>query len=85
MLDARVCLEIYEYCQKEYKKLEQKEGRYDPKHDRIVMERASKRFKMSETIINKAFDLAAQTVLKKNLTKERTERIIRNKLQLESF
>lgn len=40
---------------------------------------AAKEFQMSDHIINKAFDLAAQT-LSKNNNKIASERIIRNKL-----
>lgn len=79
MLDSKKCLEIYEFCQQQYKKLEKKNGHYSPKHDRIVMELAAKEFQMSDIIINKAFDLAAQT-LKKNSNRAVSERIIRNKL-----
>jgi hypothetical protein len=71
-------LEIYEFCQQQYKKLEKKNGHYSPKHDRIVMELAAKEFQMSDSIINKAFDLAAQTLSKNN--RVTSERIIRNKL-----
>lgn len=78
MLDSKKCLEIYEFCQNQYKKLEKKNGHYSPKHDNIVMELAAKEFKMNDTIINKAFDLAAQTLSKNNKT--RSEVIIRNKL-----
>lgn len=78
MLDSRKCLEIYEFCQQQYKKLEKKNGHYSPKHDKVVMELAAKEFQMSETIINKAFDLAAQTLSKNS--KSTSERIIRNKL-----
>ncbi len=78
MLDSRKCLEIYDFCQEQYKKLEKKNGHYSPKHDKIVMELAAKEFQMSDTIINKAFDLAAQA-LKKN-DKANSEKIIRNKL-----
>ncbi len=78
MLDSRKCLEIYEFCQQQYKKLEKKNGYYSPKHDKVVMELAAKEFQMSETIINKAFDLAAQTLSKNS--KATSERIIRNKL-----
>ncbi len=42
------------------------------------MELAAKKFQMSEVLINKAFDLAAQTIGKNNIDK--SERIIRNKL-----
>lgn len=69
MLEIKKCLEIYEYCQKQYRKLEKKEGRYSPKQDKIVMEMAAKEFKMSEDIINKAFDMAAHVMLKKVLNK----------------
>ncbi len=71
-------MEIYEFCQQQYKKLEKKNGHYSPKHDKVVMELAAKEFQMSETIINKAFDLAAQTLSKNS--KSTSERIIRNKL-----
>lgn len=78
LLDAKKCLEIYEFCQKHYKKLEQKDGHYSPKHDKTVMELAAKEFKMSEIVINKAFDLAAQTLVKQDVTKG--ERIVRKKV-----
>ncbi|WP_024833615.1 hypothetical protein [Ruminiclostridium josui] len=78
MLDARKCLEIYEFCQSQYKKLEKKTGHYSPKHDKVVMELAAKEFQMSEATINNAFDLAAQTLSKNNRIK--SEKIIRNKL-----
>ncbi|EMS73778.1 hypothetical protein [Ruminiclostridium cellobioparum] len=78
MLDSKKCLEIYEFCQQQYKKLEKKNGLYSPKHDKIVMELAAKEFQMSDAIINKAFDLAAQTLSKNNRAK--SEKIIRNKL-----
>ena len=42
------------------------------------MEIAAKEFQMSEIIINKAFDLATQTLSKNN--KIKSEKIIRNKL-----
>jgi len=73
-----MCLEIYEFCQKQYRKLEKKEGHYNPKHDKQVMELAAKKFQMSDVIINKVFDLAAQTLSKNNVN--RSEKIIRNKL-----
>lgn len=78
MLDGKKCLEIYDFCQNHYKKLEKRDGHYNPKHDKTVMELAAKEFQMSDTNINKAFDLAAQT-LKKN-SKSNSEKIIRNKL-----
>ncbi|ACL75734.1 hypothetical protein [Ruminiclostridium cellulolyticum] len=78
MLDSRKCLEIYEFCQNQYKKLEKKTGFYSPKHDKVVMELAAKEFQMSEAIINNAFDLAAQTLSKNS--KSKSEKIIRNKL-----
>lgn len=78
MLDSKKCLEIYEFCQQHYKKLEKKNGHYSPKHDKIVMELAAKEFQMSEIFINKAFDLATQTLSKNNISK--SEKIIRNKL-----
>jgi LAS superfamily LD-carboxypeptidase LdcB len=79
LLDARKCLEIYDFCQQQYVKLEKKnKGIYSPKHDKIVMELAAKKFQMSETIINKAFDLAQQTLSKNSKTK--SEKIIRDKL-----
>jgi len=78
LLDSKKCLEIYEFCQQQYKKLEIKNGHYNPKHDKIVMEIAAKEFQMSDNIINKAFDLAAQTLSKNN--KIKSEKIIRNKL-----
>lgn len=78
MLDSKKCLEIYDFCQQQYKKLEIKQGHYNPKHDKIVMEMAAKEFQMSDAIINKAFDLAAQTLSKYG--KNKSESIIRNKL-----
>ncbi|OPX42204.1 hypothetical protein CLHUN_38540 [Ruminiclostridium hungatei] len=78
MLDSRKCLEIYEFCQQQYKKLEKKNGHYSPKHDKIVMELAAKEFQMSDVVINKAFDLAAQTLSKNS--RATSEKIIRNKL-----
>jgi len=78
MLDSKKCLEIYEFCQSQYKRLEKKNGHYSTKHDNIVMELAAKQFQMSDIIINKAFDLAAQTLSKNN--KIKSEQIIRNKL-----
>lgn len=78
MLDSKKCLEIYDFCQKQYEKLEKRDGRYSPRHDKVVMDLAAKEFQMGETIINKAFDLAAQTLSKNNKTK--SEKIIRNKL-----
>lgn len=78
LLDSKRCLEIYDFCQKQYEKLEKRDGHYNPKHDKIVMEIAAKEFQMSDTIINKAFDLAAQTLSKNN--KVKSEKIIRNKL-----
>ena len=78
LLDSKMCLEIYEFCQQQYRKFEKKEGHYSPKHDKQVMELAAKKFKMSEVIINKVFDLAAQTLSKNNAN--RSEKIIRNKL-----
>lgn len=78
MLDSKKCLEIYEFCQQQYTKLEKKNGHYSPKHDKIVMEMAAKEFQMSDIIINKAFDLAAQTLRKNTISK--SEKIIRNKL-----
>jgi hypothetical protein len=82
LLDAKKCMEIYEFCQNQYKKLEKKEGVYSPKHDKIVMEMASKEFRMSEATVNKAFDLAAQTFRKSDMPMERKERTIRNKLNM---
>jgi len=78
LLDSRKCLEIYEFCQQQYKKLEKKNGHYSPKHDKIVMELAAKEFQMSDVVINKAFDLAAQTLSKNS--RATSEKIIRNKL-----
>lgn len=78
MLDSKKCLEIYDFCQKQYEKLEKRDGHYSPRHDKVVMDMAAKEFQMSETIIDKAFDLAAQTLSKNNKTK--SEKIIRNKL-----
>lgn len=82
MLDAKKCMEIYDFCQRQYKKLEKKEGHYSPKHDKTVMELASKEFKMSETTVNRAFDLAAQTLQKSDMSMEHKERKIRNKLNM---
>ena len=78
MLDSKKCLEIYEFCQQHYIKLEKKNGHYNPKHDKIVMEIAAKEFQMSDLVINKAFDLAAQTLSRND--KIQSEKIIRNKL-----
>ncbi|HEY5586067.1 MAG TPA: hypothetical protein VIK78_16445 [Ruminiclostridium sp.] len=78
MLDSKKCLEIYEFCQQQYMKLEKKNGHYNPKHDKIVMEIAAKEFQMSDLIINNAFDLAAQTLSRND--KIKSEKIIRNKL-----
>jgi len=64
LLDARKCIEIYEFCQQQYVKLEKKDKSYNPKHDKLVMGQASKYFKMSEEIIEKAYDLAAQVLPK---------------------
>lgn len=64
MLDAKKCMEIYDFCQKHYKKLEKRDGRYSVKHDRIVMELAAREFRMSEETVGKAFDLAAHVLLK---------------------
>jgi hypothetical protein len=77
LLDAKKCLEIYEFCQNHYKKLEKKDGHYSPKHDKAVMDMAAKEFKMSDMVVNKAFDLAAQALVNKDMTK--VEKIIRNK------
>lgn len=77
LLDSKKCLEIYEFCQNQYKKLEKRDGHYNPKHDKTVMEIAAKEFQMSDSVINKAFDLAAQ-ILNKN-SKSKSEKIIRNK------
>ena len=83
MLDAKKCFEIYEYCQRQYDKLEKKEGRYSPKHDKTVLDMASKEFKMSENDINRAFDLVSQTNADKNMTHEKKERFIRKKLSMQ--
>ncbi len=80
MLDSRKCLEIYDFCQNQYTKLEKRDKGYSPKHDKVVMEMAAKEFKMSDTLINKAFDLAAQTMKKPDASKEKSEKIIRHKL-----
>lgn len=64
MLDSKKCLEIYDFCQKQYKKLEKKDGHYNLKHDKTVMELASKEFRMSEEAVSKGFDLAARVLLK---------------------
>lgn len=77
MLNSSKCIEIYEFCQKQYKKLEKRDGHYSPKHDKTVMELAAKEFQMSQTVINRAFDLAAQTL---NSNTAGFEKKIRNKL-----
>lgn len=64
MLDAGKCIEIYEFCQQQYIKLEKKDKFYSPKHDKIVMGQASRHFKMSEETIEKAYGLAAQVLPK---------------------
>lgn len=64
MLDARKCMEIYEFCQQQYLKLEKKDKNYSPKHDKIVMGQAAKQFRMSEETVGKAFDLASHVLLK---------------------
>lgn len=64
MLDSRKCMEIYEFCQNQYRKLEKKDKCYNPKHDKVVMGLAAKQFKMSEDTIEKAFDLAAHVLPK---------------------
>lgn len=64
LLDAGKCIEIYEFCQQQYMKLEKKAKSYNPKHDKIVMGQASKQFKMSEETIEKAYGLAAQILPK---------------------
>lgn len=70
MLDSKKCLEIYEFCQKQYKKLEKKDGHYSLKHDKAVMELAAKEFKLSEETASKAFDLAAHVLLKSVIEKK---------------
>ena len=70
MLDSKKCLEIYDFCQKQYKKLEKKDGHYSLKHDKTVMELAAKEFKMSEETVGKAFDLAARVLLKTVVNKK---------------
>ena len=70
MLDAKKCMDIYDFCQKQYKKLEKKDGHYILKHDRIVMELAAKEFHMSEETVSKAFDLAAHVLLKSVVNKK---------------
>lgn len=65
MLDAGKCLEIYDYCNKQYEKLARKDGHYNPsKHDRIVLNMAAKEYKMSEVNIERAYDLAARASVK---------------------
>ncbi len=64
LLDARKCMEIYEFCQQQYMKLEKKDRSYNLKHDKLVMGQASKQFKMSEETIEKAYGLAAQILPK---------------------
>lgn len=64
LLDARKCVEIYEFCQQQYMKLEKKDKSYNPKHDKIVMGQASRQFRMSEGTIEKAYGLAAQILPK---------------------
>ena len=64
LLDARKCIEIYEFCQQQYIKLEKKDKSYSPKHDKIVMGQAAKQFKMGEETIGKAYGLAAQILPK---------------------
>jgi hypothetical protein len=63
-LDSRKCIEIYEYCQSQYAKLEKKDKCYSTKHDRLVMSQAAKQFRMSEETIGKAYDLASHVLLK---------------------
>jgi hypothetical protein len=70
MLDSKKCLDIYDYCQKQYKKLEKKDGRYSLKHDKTVMELAAKEFRLSEDTVSKAFDLAANVLLKTVVNKK---------------
>ena len=64
MLDSKKCLEIYDFCQKQYKKLEKKDGYYSPKHDKAVMELAAREFRLSEEAVSRGFDLAARVLLK---------------------
>lgn len=63
-MDSRKCMEIYDYCQGQYKKLERKDKRYSPKHDRIVLGQAAKHFRISEETVEKAYELAAHVLLK---------------------
>ena len=57
-------MEIYDYCQSQFMKLERKDKCYSPKHDKIVLGHAAKQFRMSEETIEKAYDLAAHVLLK---------------------
>lgn len=70
MLDSKKCLEIYDFCQKQYKKLEKKDGHYTLKHDKAVMELAAKEFRLSEETVSKGFDLAAHILLKTVVNKK---------------
>jgi hypothetical protein len=64
VLDSRKCIEIYEYCRKQYAKLEKRDKCYNPKHDKIVIAQASREFQMSPDTIEKAYGLAARLVPK---------------------
>lgn len=64
MLDNRKCMEIYDFCRKQYIKLEKKDKCYSPKHDKIVIAQASRQFQMSPETIEKAYRLAAQVMPK---------------------
>ena len=66
LLDSKKCMEIYEYCQHQYMKLEKKDKCYSPKHDRIVLAQAAKQFRMSEETVEKVYDLAAHVKQKEN-------------------
>lgn len=63
-MDSKKCMEIYDYCQGQYKKLERKDKCYNPKHDRIVMGQAAKHFRISEETVEKAYELASHVLLK---------------------
>jgi hypothetical protein len=65
LLDAKKCMEIYEFCQQQYSKSRKKKGYYSLIQDKTVIELAVKEFKMSEIVIIKAFDLASQSIVKK--------------------
>lgn len=84
MLDARKCIEIYDYCQKQWEKLAKKDGHYNPyKHDKVVFGLAAKEFKMSEAAIERAFDLVVKTSTRfdaKGNIKENIEGLLRKTL-----